>query len=203
VDPERASVTLADALGMTAGEVVALVGGGGKTSAMFRLAREMVERGGSAITTTSTRIFGAQIALSPAHVPAAGATKESIADALAVHRQVLVIGPTDAGSGKADPASLIAVAENRQAVDFAESPHEPLRQFHFMAMNRIESALFDELESGDQPGDAQHVGSAAFKKIRHLPRLRLAGRIAAGAAFAPGAQASAGADVERPSSRRA
>ena len=66
---------------MTGDEVVALVGGGGKTTAMFRLAREMVEKGGSAITTTTTRIFAAQIALSPAHVPAADATRERVSAA--------------------------------------------------------------------------------------------------------------------------
>ena len=91
---------------MTDDEVVALVGGGGKTSAMFRLAREIVDRGGSAITTTTTRIFGAQIALAPAHVSAADATRESVSAALAVHRHVLVIGATDHGTGKADGVSL-------------------------------------------------------------------------------------------------
>ena len=55
-------MTLADALGVTGAEVVALVGGGGKSTAMFRLAREMVDKGGQAITTTTTKIFGAQIA---------------------------------------------------------------------------------------------------------------------------------------------
>ena len=97
---------LTDALGMTADEIVALVGGGGKTTAMFRLAREVVANGGSVITTTTTRIFGAQIALAPAHVPAADLTRERVAAALAVHRHVLVIGPTDAGSGKAEGVSL-------------------------------------------------------------------------------------------------
>ena len=97
---------LLDALGMTANEVVALVGGGGKTTAMFRLAREVVDNGGSVITTTTTRIFGAQIALAPAHVPAADATRERVSAALAVHRHVLVIGATDAGSGKAEGVSL-------------------------------------------------------------------------------------------------
>ncbi len=87
-------------------EVVALVGGGGKTTAMFRLAREMVEKGGSAITTTTTRIFGTQIALSPAHVLAADATRERVAAALAAYGQVLVIGATDPGSGKAEGVSL-------------------------------------------------------------------------------------------------
>ena len=97
---------LMGALQMTADEVVALVGGGGKTTAMFRLARELVDNGGSVITTTTTRIFGAQIALAPAHVRAADATRERVSAALAVHRHVLVIGATDAGSGKAEGVSL-------------------------------------------------------------------------------------------------
>jgi molybdenum cofactor cytidylyltransferase len=91
---------------MTAGDVVALVGGGGKSTAMFRLAREIVATGGRAITTTTTRIFGAQIALSPVHVPVADATRQRVADALSAHGQVLVIGPTDPGSGKAEGVSL-------------------------------------------------------------------------------------------------
>lgn len=97
---------LADALGMTGDDIVAMVGGGGKTTAMFRLAREMVDRGGSAITTTTTRIFGAQIALAPAHVLAADATRERVHAALAAHGHVLVIGETDPGTGKADGVSL-------------------------------------------------------------------------------------------------
>lgn len=99
-------MTLATALALRDDDVVALVGGGGKTTAMFRLARDVVERGGTAITTTTTRIFGAQIALSPAHVPAAEASRERVAAALATHGQVLVIGATDADSGKAEGVSL-------------------------------------------------------------------------------------------------
>lgn len=99
-------MNLAVALGVTGGDVVALVGGGGKTTAMFRLARDMVDGGGNAITTTTTRIFAAQIALAPAHVPAAAATRESVRAALAAHRHVLVIGDTDPASGKADGVSL-------------------------------------------------------------------------------------------------
>jgi molybdenum cofactor cytidylyltransferase len=91
---------------MTSDDVVALVGGGGKSTAMFRLARETVEKGGRAITTTTTRIFGAQIALSPAHVPAADATRERVAAALATHGQVLITGPTEPASGKAESVSL-------------------------------------------------------------------------------------------------
>ena len=97
---------LADALGLKNDDVVALVGGGGKTTAMFRLAREIVERGGRAVTTTTTRIFAAQIALAPAHVMAAEATRERVAAALAAHRNVLVIGPREPETGKAEGVSL-------------------------------------------------------------------------------------------------
>jgi molybdenum cofactor cytidylyltransferase len=100
------TVTLADALGMRGDDVVALVGGGGKTTAMFRLAREMVARGNSAIVTTTTRIFAAQIALAPVHVPAVHASREGVLAALAAHQQVLVIGATDGSTGKAEGISL-------------------------------------------------------------------------------------------------
>lgn len=51
------SIDLADALGVQMGEVLALVGGGGKTSLMFRLAAELVFGGNRVITTTTTRIL--------------------------------------------------------------------------------------------------------------------------------------------------
>ena len=97
---------LIEALNVAEDAVVALVGGGGKTSAMFRLAREVAEKGGHAITTTTTRIFAAQIALAPAHVPASDATRDRVAAALAIHRHVLVIGDTNPKDGKADGVSL-------------------------------------------------------------------------------------------------
>ena len=99
-------MTLADALGVKPDEVVAFVGGGGKSTAMFRLAREAVQRGGRAIVTTTTKIFAAQIGLAPAHVAAAEATRGRIDAALAQHRTVLVIGATDPSTGKADGVSL-------------------------------------------------------------------------------------------------
>ena len=98
-------MTLADTLGLTGDDIVALVGGGGKTTAMFRLARELVDEGGRVITTTTTRIFASQIALAPAYVLAADATRERVLAALAAHGQVLVIGATDPGTGKAEGVS--------------------------------------------------------------------------------------------------
>jgi len=99
-------LTLTEALGIDLDDVVALVGGGGKTTAMFRLAREIVEKGELALTTTTTRIFAAQIALAPAHVAATDATCESVWVALDAHRHLLVIGATDAATGRAGGVSL-------------------------------------------------------------------------------------------------
>lgn len=101
-----------DALGVTADDIVAVVGGGGKTTAMFRLARELVDKGGSAITTTTTRIFAAQIALAPAHLAAAEVTPARLTAALAAHRHVLVVGATEP-SGKAEGISLELFARLR------------------------------------------------------------------------------------------
>ncbi len=97
---------LVDALVVKPGEVVALVGGGGKSTAMFRLAREVTETGGCVITTTTTHIFGAQAARAPARVLAAEATRDRVAAALAAHRHVLVVGPTDPATNRAGGVSL-------------------------------------------------------------------------------------------------
>jgi len=80
-----------------AGDVVAFVGGGGKTTAMFRLAAEIVESGGRVVTTTTTRIFAAQIQLAPVHV-------QSLVDlqtALQTSPHVLLTGEIDSVEGKA------------------------------------------------------------------------------------------------------
>ena len=55
VSGERAN--LAQAFGIRRGEVVSLVGAGGKTSLMLALARELAAGGEAVITTTTTRIF--------------------------------------------------------------------------------------------------------------------------------------------------
>jgi probable selenium-dependent hydroxylase accessory protein YqeC len=73
---------------------------------MFRLARDVVEAGGSVITTTTTHIFAAQVALAPTHIPAAGATPERVRAALAAHAHVLVIGGTDPATSRAAGVSL-------------------------------------------------------------------------------------------------
>ena len=104
---------LAEALDVSRGEVVAFVGGGGKTAALFRLAREIAGHGERVLTTTTTHIFAAQIAQAPAHVVATEATRETLVAALASHRHVLVVGDTDAGSGRAGGVSLELFARLR------------------------------------------------------------------------------------------
>jgi molybdenum cofactor cytidylyltransferase len=50
-------VTLADSLGVRSRDMVSLIGAGGKTTALFRLARELRESGGKILITTTTKIF--------------------------------------------------------------------------------------------------------------------------------------------------
>jgi len=53
---ERVSV-LTDALGLKKGEVISLTGAGGKTTLMFRLAKELFLAGKKVVTTTTTKIL--------------------------------------------------------------------------------------------------------------------------------------------------
>ncbi|MDP2645239.1 MAG: selenium cofactor biosynthesis protein YqeC [Desulfobacterales bacterium] len=53
----RAAASLRQALMLENGGVISLVGSGGKTSLMFRVARELSKAGESVLTTTTTRIF--------------------------------------------------------------------------------------------------------------------------------------------------
>ncbi|MCK6626571.1 MAG: putative selenium-dependent hydroxylase accessory protein YqeC [Anaerolineae bacterium] len=91
---------------ISSGDVVAFVGGGGKTTAMFQLANELASHL-RVLTTTTTRIFAAQINRSPAHVTF-DPERQTLADllpqlqaAIARYGQVLLIGQADAASGKA------------------------------------------------------------------------------------------------------
>ncbi len=60
--------TLATALEIRRGDVVALVGGGGKTSTLFRLGRELAAGGWQVLLTTTTHIGRLESALAPHHL---------------------------------------------------------------------------------------------------------------------------------------
>jgi probable selenium-dependent hydroxylase accessory protein YqeC len=51
------AMQLKDAIGLSRGESVSLIGAGGKTTTMFRLAQEMREEGERVLVTTTTKIF--------------------------------------------------------------------------------------------------------------------------------------------------
>ena len=161
-------MTLSEALGIAGDEVVALVGGGGKTTTMFRLAREIVDQGGSALTTTTTRIFAAQIAQAPAHVVATDATRETITDALARHRHVLVIGNMDDGDGRAAGVSPEIFAQIRAwcpgACVLNEADGSRMRPFKAPADHEpvipVETTLVVPVVGADilgRPLDGEHV----------------------------------------------
>jgi len=128
--------TLASALGVAAGEVVAFVGAGGKTSALFRLADEIAAAGGRVVTTTTTRLAASEMRRAPAHVRRA----QDLPGALASARHVLFTGGLDAATDKAlgvDPAALCALrlpgvtllveADGSRRLPFkAPAEHEPV-----------------------------------------------------------------------------
>ena len=101
---------LSHALNINPGEVAALVGAGGKTTAMFLLANELATSM-RVLTTTSTHIFAAQTKHSPVHVTF-DPRRQAIADllprldkAIAAHGQALLTGPPDPDSDKVSGVS--------------------------------------------------------------------------------------------------
>ncbi len=84
-------MNLAQALRVGRKAVVTFVGGGGKTTAMFRLADELAARGWRVISTTTTRLFEAQAAQAPAIVSTDAL--ETLPARLEAHGHVLVAAP--------------------------------------------------------------------------------------------------------------
>jgi probable selenium-dependent hydroxylase accessory protein YqeC len=167
-DPMTPSPTLAGALGVKRDEVVALVGGGGKSAAMFRLAREMASGGGRVVTTTTTHIFASQIALAPAHLLDADATRARLLAALEAQRHVLVTGPTNPETKRAAGISPERFRELRawcqDACLLTEADGSRMRPFKAPAEHEpvipAESTLVLLVVGADvlgQPLDADHV----------------------------------------------
>ncbi|HOU41905.1 MAG TPA: hypothetical protein PK829_11620, partial [Promineifilum sp.] len=75
------------ALGIGGPELIAIVGGGGKTSLMFALAATLP---GRVVVTTTTRIFAAQMRLAPAVVYADDLAP--LGPLLEQHGRCLVVG---------------------------------------------------------------------------------------------------------------
>jgi molybdenum cofactor cytidylyltransferase len=107
---------LARALRIKRRAVVSFVGGGGKTSSMFQLARELKSMGWRVVTTTTTHISKEQVLMAPAalHVQ----DLSLLGARLDQHNHCLVIGEPD-GRGRVHGASreLIASLSARPDVD--------------------------------------------------------------------------------------
>jgi molybdenum cofactor cytidylyltransferase len=104
-------MNLAEALEIRRGEVVSLVGAGGKTSALFRLAGELVAAGWRVITTTTTRVAANEPDYAPHALALGGAPSlpDSLPALLERHRHVFLYHHLNPEAGKAiglDPAWL-------------------------------------------------------------------------------------------------
>jgi probable selenium-dependent hydroxylase accessory protein YqeC len=93
---------LADALGIRPGDVVALAGAGGKTTAMYRLAAELAQRDWRVLVTTTTKVWPPQ----PDQVdgqffaPNAAVAQKCLADMMVSGRRLLMAAELDAAEGK-------------------------------------------------------------------------------------------------------
>ncbi|MBP6016222.1 MAG: putative selenium-dependent hydroxylase accessory protein YqeC [Candidatus Promineofilum sp.] len=94
-------------------ELVAFVGGGGKTSLMFALVAELP---GRTILTTTTRIFTAQMRPAPAVVYAGDLSP--LDDLLDTHGRCLVVGRVEGDKALGVPPDLPARLLARPGVDF-------------------------------------------------------------------------------------
>jgi len=107
-------MSLADALRVERGDVISFVGGGGKTTSMFRLADELTAAGLRVVATTSTQIAEDQIRLAPAYVHPG--ELDSLGQCLDRHGQCLVVGLPD-GKGRVFNISPEIILELKKRPD--------------------------------------------------------------------------------------
>ncbi len=101
---------LSELLPLRPGMVVALVGAGGKTTTMFRLAAELAVQGKRVITTTTTHIFLPDVAQTEALVlaPTRPLLLEKASTALAAHTHITIATePTPEGKLRGLPAEWV------------------------------------------------------------------------------------------------
>lgn len=135
---------LTHAFRLSGKDVVVLVGGGGKTTLMFRLADELLEAGHRVVTSMTTKIFVSQMTRAPARLVLEGERTllAQLPQALADHGHVLVAGGTIVEQDKvagvpphvvdriaAQPAveAVLVEADGSRRLPFkAPAPHEPV-----------------------------------------------------------------------------
>src|SRR5205823_13373348 len=87
---------------------------------------------------------------------------------------------------RADPPIDVPMPEHLVAVQLVQPPPEPLDQLDLVRADLPQPLFLYVLDARREAGDTENVGGAAFEKVGKLGRLHFAGRIAAGAALAPG-----------------
>jgi molybdenum cofactor cytidylyltransferase len=137
---DREGISLAKALRVERGSVVSFVGGGGKTTSMFRLAAELCAAGLRVVTTTTTHISKEQVHLAPASVSLDAL--DSLAARLDEHGHCLIIGAPD-GKGRVFGASsqLIAALRDRPDIDVILIEADGSRSLPFKAPGKHEPVV--------------------------------------------------------------
>lgn len=102
---------LARALRLAEGECVALAGDGRVTSALFRLADDVVEAGGRALSATAVPLTANWIERAPRHLSAFVATRAAVSAALEKNAHLFLTGPVDKTLGRAAGVSLSLLEE--------------------------------------------------------------------------------------------
>lgn len=97
-------MTLKDALGLQKGEMLSLIGAGGKTTTLFSLAHELWEEGGKVLVTTTTKIF--KPAKPHLHKLFLAQGLEALISELGKIKEAMIIG---AGYGLDDSGKLIGL----------------------------------------------------------------------------------------------
>lgn len=153
--------------------VVAFVGGGGKSSALFRLAADLVTAGQRVITTTTTHIAIEQLARAPTHLRYPEATAEQIDAALQQHRHLLLTDNSDPTTGKVRgvPVTFISTLTQMKLADAILVEADGARKLPFKAPAPYEPVIPPEstlvvivvgVDVFGQPLDENHVHRPAL-----------------------------------------
>ena len=97
-------MTLKEALGLKKGEMLSLIGAGGKTTTLFRLANELFQEGNKVLVTTTTKIF--KPAKPHVHKLYLARELKALMDELNAIKDSLVVG---VGRGLDDEGKLIGL----------------------------------------------------------------------------------------------
>jgi molybdenum cofactor cytidylyltransferase len=136
---------LSHAFSLGTKEVIALSGGGGKTTLMFRLAAELTAAGQRVVSTMTTRIFVSQMAQAPHTLVlhGEGALLAQLPEALAEYGHVLIAGGTMVEQDKVEgvPPELLDRIAAQPAVDVVIVEADGSRRLPFKAPAQHEPVI--------------------------------------------------------------